>query len=219
MGAARTAVTAAAPAAPVWRRESVRRTLTLAAGLGALAAGLVASFALGAVYVSPADVLDAIFGGADRVTRQIVWNLRIPRSLLACLVGANLAVAGALLQGIMRNPLAAPTTVGVSSGAGLAATAVLILAPGLPAYLPLLAFAGGMTAAVAVYLLSWKPAPWHLARAYDPGGRGGHHHARRAHHRPDDGVQRPGAAGGALDGRQPRGRGAGTTSGWYGRTV
>ena len=158
MGPAGTAPTVAAPAVPMWRRENIRRALTLAAGLCALTVGLLASFALGAVYVSPADVVDAIFGESDRVSRQIVWNLRIPRSLLACLVGANLAVAGALLQGIMRNPLAAPTTVGVSSGAGLAATAVLILAPGLPAYLPLLAFSGGMTAAVAVYLLSWQPA-------------------------------------------------------------
>ena len=119
--------------------------------------GLIMSFALGTVFISPADVFDSIFGDSERVPRQIVWNLRIPRALLGCLVGANLAVAGVLLQGIMRNPLAAPTTVGVSAGAGLAATAVLILTPGLPTFLPLLAFAGGMAASVFVYLLSWQP--------------------------------------------------------------
>ena len=57
----------------------------------------------------------------------------------------------------MRNPLAAPTIVGVTAGAGLAATAVMVLTPGLPTFLPLIAFAGAMGASVFVYLLSWQP--------------------------------------------------------------
>ncbi len=136
---------------------SRRQSIVLAVGLSALFGGLLLSTALGSVFISPADVLNAILGEAERVPRQIIWNLRIPRALVAGLVGMNLAVSGVLLQGVMRNPLAAPTIVGVTAGAGLAATAVLVLAPGLPTYLPLLAFCGGMAASVVVYVLSWQP--------------------------------------------------------------
>ena len=94
---------------------------------------------------------------SDRVSHQIVWNLRIPRVLVAGLVGMNLAISGVLLQGIMRNPLAAPTIVGVTAGAGLAATAVMVFLSGLPTFLPLAAFGGAMGAAVLVYLFSWQP--------------------------------------------------------------
>ena len=69
----------------------------------------------------------------------------------------NLAAAGALLQGIMRNPLAAPTIVGVTAGAGLAAAVVIILLPGVAVLLPPLAFLGAMAASVVVYGLSWQP--------------------------------------------------------------
>jgi iron complex transport system permease protein len=122
-----------------------------------LAGGMLASVALGAVTLSPAQVLTAPFDSSDRVAHHIVWNLRLPRTLVAALVGMNLAVAGALLQGIMRNPLAAPDIIGVTAGAGLAAAAVLVMAPGLPTFLPLAAFGGAMTAAVLVYLISWRP--------------------------------------------------------------
>lgn len=134
-----------------------RQAAVVAVGLGLLLAGLLLSTAFGAVFISPADVMSAVVGDAERVPRQIVWNLRVPRALVAGLVGMNLAVSGVLLQGIMRNPLAAPTIVGVTAGAGLAATAVLVLAPGLPTFLPLVAFCGGMAASVLVYLLSWQP--------------------------------------------------------------
>ena len=136
---------------------NLRQSIVLAGGLGALLIGLVMSVALGSVFISPAEILNAIFGESERVPRQIVWNLRVPRALVGGLVGMNLALSGVLLQGIMRNPLAAPTIVGVTAGAGLAATIVLVVLPGLPTFLPLLAFGGAMCAAVFVYLLSWQP--------------------------------------------------------------
>ena len=136
---------------------SRRQAAVVTAGLGLVLGGLLLSTAFGTVFISPGDVMGAVLGDADRVPRQIVWNLRVPRALVAALVGMNLAVSGVLLQGIMRNPLAAPTIVGVTAGAGLAATAVLVLAPGLPTFLPLIAFCGGMAASVLVYLLSWQP--------------------------------------------------------------
>lgn len=142
-----------------WRvgLPNLRQSIVLAGGLGALLVGLVMSVALGSVFISPAEILNAIFGDSERVPRQIVWNLRVPRALVGGLVGMNLALSGVLLQGIMRNPLAAPTIVGVTAGAGLAATIVLVVLPGLPTFLPLLAFGGAMCATVFVYLLSWQP--------------------------------------------------------------
>lgn len=136
---------------------NLRQSAVLVIGLGALLGGLVISTAIGTVFISPSDILSAIVGDADRVPRQIIWNLRVPRAFVGALVGMNLAVAGVLLQGTMRNPLAAPTIVGVTAGAGLAATAMMVLMPGLPTFIPLIAFGGAMAASVFVYLLSWQP--------------------------------------------------------------
>ena len=139
------------------RVRGLRQFAVLSAGLCGLVAGLVLSISVGAVSINPGEVVTAILGDSERVPRQIVWNLRVPRALVGGLVGMNLAVSGVLLQGIMRNPLAAPTIVGVTAGAGLAATAVLILVPGLPTFLPVAAFCGAMTASTVVYILSWQP--------------------------------------------------------------
>lgn len=134
-------------------RQAGAITVTLAL----IVIGIFASVAFGAVSLSPGQIVSGLFDDSDRVAHQIVWNLRVPRVLVAGMVGMNLALSGALLQGIMRNPLAAPAIVGVTAGAGLAATAVMVMFSGLPTFLPLAAFAGAMTASVVVYLLSWQP--------------------------------------------------------------
>lgn len=87
---------------------------------------------------------------------SILWNIRIPRSIVVLFVGANLAVSGAILQAVMKNHLADPQIVGVSSGAGLAGVAMLILCPHLVALVPTVAFVGAMVAAMAVYALAWN---------------------------------------------------------------
>ncbi|HKS48744.1 MAG TPA: iron ABC transporter permease [Amycolatopsis sp.] len=74
----------------------------------------------------------------------IVWQLRVPRVLLAGLVGAALAVSGATFQGVFRNPLADPYLLGAAAGAGMAATLVVVLAPAATAGLPAAAFAGAL---------------------------------------------------------------------------
>lgn len=135
-----------------------------------LLAGGVVSLSIGGHMMSISEVLDAIrlrwhsAEWADSPQATIVWSLRMPRTLLAMLVGANLAVSGVLLQGIMRNPLAAPDIIGVTAGAGLAATAMIVIAPafavgaGLGIYaLPVAAFAGALAAAILVFALSWQP--------------------------------------------------------------
>ena len=80
----------------------------------------------------------------------------MPRNIVAALVGACLAVSGAILQAVMKNPLADPQIVGVSSGAGLAGVIIFILFPGYDYIVPLVAFLGAMAAAMMVYALAWK---------------------------------------------------------------
>ncbi|MFB0972663.1 MAG: iron ABC transporter permease, partial [Neofamilia sp.] len=85
---------------------------------------------------------------------QILFNIRIPRTFLAVFIGASLSTSGALLQGVMQNPLADPGVIGVSSGASLAAVAILVLFPQYGQFVPLFAFAGAMLATFLVYIMA-----------------------------------------------------------------
>lgn len=138
-----------------WRGRHLLALLALAV---TIATGLGLSVAVGASGLTLTEVWQALHeDAADGAATTIIWSLRLPRAVLALLVGAHLAVSGVLLQAVMRNPLAAPDIVGVTAGAGLAATATLVLAQGLPVYLPMTACAGGMAAAVAVATIAWQP--------------------------------------------------------------
>lgn len=85
-----------------------------------------------------------------------VYDLRFPRIFIAMLGGAATAVSGVLLQAVMKNPLADPGIIGVSSGASLAAVLITAFAPSLYFFTPLFAFLGGMLAFILVYSLSYK---------------------------------------------------------------
>ncbi len=85
-----------------------------------------------------------------------IWNIRFPRMILAALVGCNLALSGAILQGVMKNPLADPSIIGISSGAGLFGIIILVIFPQYQQFVPLAAFGGAMLAAAIIYLLAWK---------------------------------------------------------------
>ena len=108
--------------------------------------------------VPPLAMLQAIFGlSTDADHEFVVRTLRLPRSLVALLVGMGLAIAGGILQGITRNPLAAPEIIGVNAGASLVAVTFIVLLPGIsPSLLPVAAFCGGLTAAIAIYVLAWN---------------------------------------------------------------
>lgn len=135
---------------------------------GLLMLGLVLSLGVGAVSLTPGEVIQALFAPETLTAPQrhivaIVWDFRLARTLLAALVGAALGGAGAAYQGLFRNPLADPFIVGVSSGAALGATIVIVtgwagsvsLTGGLGA-VPLGAFVGALAAAGLVYgLASW----------------------------------------------------------------
>ncbi len=88
--------------------------------------------------------------------RMVIWNIRLPRMILAALVGPNLAMSGAILQGVMNNPLADPSIIGISSGAGLFGIAVLVIFPQYQHLVPIAAFFGAMLAAVIIYSLAWR---------------------------------------------------------------
>lgn len=114
------------------------------------------SIAVGSAGYSIPEILDAVFREEKSPIKTIVVNLRLPRIILAILVGASLAAAGALLQSVMRNPLADPGTIGVSAGAGTAAATILLLFPNLTASVPLFAFGGAALACVLIYTMAWK---------------------------------------------------------------
>lgn len=121
-----------------------------------LAVLVVASVAIGSAGYSFGEVLQAIFSGEESTTRVVVLSLRLPRVILALLIGAALSAGGALLQAVMRNPLADPGTIGVSAGAGTAAITVLLIFPNLTLSLPLFAFVGACLACVLIYVMAWK---------------------------------------------------------------
>lgn len=121
--------------------------------------GLFYGLFAGSLSFSVRDILTGIQDEGSTVHR-IVWDLRIPRVLVGFIVGTCLAASGTLLQGVMRNPLADPGIIGVSSGAGLVAIVIMILFPQYLAFLPLGAFLGAFITAMVIYALSWqKGAP------------------------------------------------------------
>ena len=115
-----------------------------------------ASLFLGAVTISPARIWAVLTGGGDMIARTIILDLRLPRMLLGLLVGAMLGVAGASLQGYLRNPLAEPSVLGASNSAALGAVCALYfgLSELHPLALPLLAIFGGAIAILTLFLLS-----------------------------------------------------------------
>jgi len=112
-----------------------------------------------AVLSNPDVILALLLGGElpelENAT-LIVWNIRLPRVLVAILVGATLAVSGAIFQAVTRNELASPYILGVSSGAGLAVILTLVVFGSLAYMLPVIAALGGLTAFLAVYAIAWK---------------------------------------------------------------
>lgn len=93
----------------------------------------------------------------DQSRDFVLWDYRFPRILIALMAGAGLGIAGALIQGVIRNPLAAPDVIGITQGAGLAATALLVIFPQIAfGWLVLAATAGGMVAALLVWKLAWR---------------------------------------------------------------
>ncbi|MBQ1808025.1 MAG: iron chelate uptake ABC transporter family permease subunit, partial [Selenomonas sp.] len=96
-----------------------RRTLMMLALVVFACLGIVISIVKGSVDIPVGEVLPLLTGTESSPQGQIIYNIRLPRTLVAVLVGVNLALAGAILQAVMKNPLADPHIIGISAGAGL----------------------------------------------------------------------------------------------------
>jgi iron complex transport system permease protein len=132
------------------------RVLVVCAGLAALG---VLAFALelawGEYPLPLGDVLATLAGEGRQADRFIVIDVRLPRALVAALVGAALAVSGAVFQILVRNPLASPDIIGITGGASVAAVSVFVLGASA-ALIPVAAFGGAVTASALLYVLAWR---------------------------------------------------------------
>lgn len=125
-------------------------------GLVCIFLGLLASIGLGAIWISPSVVWDSFFSfQAGQIEHQLIREVRLPRALGGALIGAALAVAGTIMQGITRNPLADPSIIGITHGAGLAiAISLAFVSSGSYWILLVWSFAG--SAAGAMLVLSFS---------------------------------------------------------------
>ncbi len=128
---------------------------------------LIAIYALsaGAYPLSISEVLSTLFGAGSTNSHLIVWDIRLPRIMAAILVGSSLAIAGAVMQGFLKNPLATPFTMGVSHGAMFGASLAILIGAGYaessgriflnnPYAVVLFAFAGAISATAVILILA-----------------------------------------------------------------
>lgn len=141
--------------AVVDRRHTATTVIVVVFGIGLFVS--FATLGLGAVRVPQPDATKALFGFGTIDEVRTVRDFELPRILIAWLAGGSLAIAGAVIQGVIRNPLASPDIIGVTKGAGLAVVVVLLAYPSAAvSYLPAAAFVGGVVAMAIVYLLAYR---------------------------------------------------------------
>ncbi|MCG7495173.1 iron ABC transporter permease [Thalassobius sp. Cn5-15] len=142
-----------------------RRFSRLLTGVLAVALALAMLLSLGWGAADQTDVLAALIGEGSLRDQIIIWDIRMPRMLTAVLVGASLAVSGAVMQGLFRNPLADPGLVGVSAGAGFGAVMAIVLGSYLPVAVaaavgkftvPFAAFVGGWVTTLLLYAIATR---------------------------------------------------------------
>ncbi|KAF6562765.1 iron ABC transporter permease [Paenibacillus sp. EKM202P] len=132
-----------------------RRTIAWITFPFLLLAVSVYGLAYGSVSIPLQEINQVLLHNDESTYRTILMDLRLPRVLVGLLVGACLAASGALLQGVMKNPLADPGIIGVSAGGGLAAVITMVMLPQLSYLLPVTAFLGAFLSAIVIYLLAW----------------------------------------------------------------
>jgi iron complex transport system permease protein len=126
---------------------------------------LILSLNVGSFSIKPLDVVKTLLGQGTRTQELVLFNMRLPRIIIAVLVGTALALAGTVLQGITKNDLADPGILGISSGAALAVVIYIYFMNGnvydginnLTIFtIPIVALSGGVVGAFLVYSLAWK---------------------------------------------------------------
>lgn len=123
----------------------------------------VLSIGTGEMKISPLTVLQVLFGGGSEMDRLVIQSFRLPRIIVALMAGMGLSVAGGILQGMVRNPLASPDILGITGGASVAVVSFLAVFSDKNhaltvsiSWLPAAAFCGAAVVAFLVYFLSWK---------------------------------------------------------------
>lgn len=145
-------------------KPSVRRVPLLFAALTTAAlASLFAALAFGSLPLGPVELLGTMAPGAEGLAHDVVWKLRAPRALAAFACGALLAVAGTLLQVMLRNALADPYILGVSGGASLGALLALTAGAGALG-MNTAALAGALAALIVVFGLTYRAGDWNVYR-------------------------------------------------------
>lgn len=117
---------------------------------------MILSVCVGSMSFGVKDSLKAIFVDDGSAARLIIWNVRLPRILSGGLVGICFALSGGILQGVMRNHLASPSTIGVTSGASFVGYLTLVVFPNLFYLLPVGAIMGSFATTMAIYLLAYN---------------------------------------------------------------
>lgn len=135
--------------------RAFKRGLAFFGGLAVLVLALGIGLSAGIVDLTWIELQTGLWGGIQSDNFRVVSLIRAPRVVCGALAGVNLALAGCILQGILRNPLADPGIIGVTAGAGLFAIVVMIIMPELTSLVPLAAFAGAVLSVGIVFALSW----------------------------------------------------------------
>ncbi|MBM7601344.1 iron complex transport system permease protein [Virgibacillus halotolerans] len=142
------------------KKVKIRRMTVLSVFILLILLTLIISVNIGAIRLSPAELLQTLIGRGTAQQNLILFEFRLPRIVISILVGAGLAVSGCILQGISRNPLADPGILGITTGAGLTIVLCMTFYPpnqDIPVLLlPFLSLIGGVITAAIIYALSYK---------------------------------------------------------------
>lgn len=137
------------------KRKASRLTLIAIFGVLAVFSVLIGT-GIGSVKISVPDVLKALFVDDGSMARLLVWNLRFPRVLVGGLVGVCLSLSGCTLQGVMRNTMASPSTIGVTGGAGFVGYLTLVVFPAYSFLLPIGSIIGAFVTTMLIYALAYQ---------------------------------------------------------------
>lgn len=136
--------------------KRLKRLGGIGGGIFILLLAVLIGISCGIADLSWQELKDGLFLGVQSENYRIVYLIRMPRVFCGILAGTNLALAGCILQGILRNPLADPGIIGVTAGAGLFAMVIMIILPEITNLVPIAAFIGAMVAVAIVFALSWQ---------------------------------------------------------------
>ncbi|QKS46362.1 iron ABC transporter permease [Paenibacillus cellulosilyticus] len=133
----------------------MRKIISFTITILLLLAVIIWSVSAGSIKLGLFDLIHGLITG-DNEEAAVIRDLRFPRIIVALLTGATLAVSGALLQAVLRNPLADAGVIGISSGAGFVSVLMVTIFPTVFFWMPMFSFLGGVLAFFLVYSLSWK---------------------------------------------------------------